>query len=125
MADWMDLAQDALAAGRAIQRQHARSSVSRYYYAVYSAMSFALARTPGIRFATGREGPSHEALPRLADHLRMDKRARKRLKHVLRTLYYARLDADYRPSRQVAFGESWRAARDTSTALRILQGERP
>jgi uncharacterized protein (UPF0332 family) len=100
---WRDLAYEALLAAK-VCTAHPRASVSRSYYAAYSAVAQALVDSKGVRFKSEREGPSHEGLTELVkNHLIqvLNKDVIRQVCRVINRLYQARLDADYFPSRDV------------------------
>lgn len=79
--------------------------MSRSYYAAYSFLAAALVLNPSVSFAEDREGPQHEPLSDLvASHLKhyLAPTARSRTRIGIRTLYEARLIADYRPRAAVS-----------------------
>lgn len=103
MATWTELSVDSFESAKTLlERKRMRSSVSRAYYAAYSAITFELARTRGVTFAHGRNNPSHEQLPALIRHnlnrRRFPDPARRDLNKALRRLRFARVEADYVPS---------------------------
>jgi len=109
MATWAELSRESFRAARmAMQNGYYRSSVSRAYYSAYAAVTQALVDRK-ISFAVGRQGPGHEQLATLVDgnlgKLRGAKRVRanerRLIKANLNMLHENRLDADYRPTRDV------------------------
>jgi uncharacterized protein (UPF0332 family) len=76
--------------------EHWRSSVSRSYYAAYSAVTSRL-NERGVSFPHGWNNPGHEQLPNLILHnLTLPINIRRRLKQWIEFLRNAREDADYR-----------------------------
>jgi uncharacterized protein (UPF0332 family) len=103
MATWAELSADSFESAKTLlEDKQMRSSVSRAYYAAYSATTFELSRTSGVTFAHGRNNPSHEQLPALVRHNlnrhRFSNAARRDLNTALRRLRFARVEADYVPS---------------------------
>lgn len=100
--EWLQVAEDALSSATELRElKRYRSSVSRSYYAAYSFLASALVLEQSVQFRDGREGPEHEPLSDLvAVHLRraFAPSALKQVRVGVRTLYGARLEADYRPT---------------------------
>ena len=99
MATWLDLALDNRAAAQELSgKGHYRSSVSRSYYAAYSAVVHLLSGKR-VTYAYGRANPPHEAVAGYMVHslTRPGRRTRERLAKTFRRLMKARVDADYRP----------------------------
>ncbi len=99
MASWEELALDSRAAAQSLQDQgRFRSSVSRSYYAVYSAVVHRLS-SQGLSYAYGRRNPPHEAVPQyvLANLTHLGPRVQREVAKTYRLLMKARVDADYRP----------------------------
>lgn len=104
-----------------------RSCISRAYYAAYTILVHALKESKGVKFAPGREGPSHKDLPKLVENHLANTRNRakmKELKAAIRRLYKARIDADYRFSLLINEDVVRRLLRDVCWIWRELE-ERP
>jgi uncharacterized protein (UPF0332 family) len=115
MATWADLARDnRLAANETFVRRHFRSSISRAYYAIYSAATDALVQQ-GITMPAGQANPKHARLPNLVGHnlTGMSHAVRWQLAGVIEKLYKLRLISDYMP--QVSVDE-----RDARMALGLM-----
>lgn len=91
---------DSLAAAKKLAGTgHVRSSVSRSYYAAYSAVTVQLT-SRGASFPRGWKNPPHEQLLSLIRHnLPLKRQTRGRLRSLMRFLRKSREDADYRPER--------------------------
>ncbi len=99
MATWNEVSLDCLrAAGELMQSGRYRSSVSRAYYAAYSAVTAALSHA-GVAFKDDHDGPSHpNARALIGNHFpKLSRKKRKLLMAAMHRLYESRLDADYRP----------------------------
>ena len=97
MANWQEIGTDIFRAGReALAGNRCRSSVSRFYYAAFSLLTYELART-GVIFRHGRQTPSHaEMTDLITTHFTQFTEARRRAIALLALrLYRLRLDADY------------------------------
>ena len=96
--EWMDIAQDAqAAAGLCLRDRRYRSSISRAYYASFSAVTAALHKA-GIAAPQGRNAWAHAVLPKLIrDHLagRLGRHKTRELNRLIRENYRSRLIADY------------------------------
>jgi len=124
MANWQEIGIDSLRAGReALAGKRCRSSISRFYYAAFSVLTYELART-GVIFRHGRQTPSHAELTDLITvHFTQFTEVRRSAIALLTArLYRLRLDADYldlRLDRRIAE----RAARDAAKLFRYFGGE--
>lgn len=102
---WLQVGESALDAADALYRiGNFRSCVSRAYYAAFAFLASALVRQSGINFREGYEGPEHKPLSDLvANHLgrALSPRDRSPVRLGVRTLYAARVIADYRPREAV------------------------
>lgn len=121
MANWQEIGIDSFRAGReALTGKRYRSSVSRFYYAAFSLLTYELART-GVIFRYGRQTPSHAEMTELIGlHFTQFSEARRSAIALLTArLYRLRLDADYldaRLDRRIAD----RAARDAAKLFRYF-----
>lgn len=97
-AAWNDLSRDALLAARELlQHNRLRSSLSRAYYAAYSAVAQQMA-DHRIAFPRGWNNPSHDQLVRwLANSRNLSLTSRRRLTRAVGLLRNSRENADYRP----------------------------
>lgn len=121
MATWKEIAIDNLAAADALRGSRRwRSSVSRSYYAAYSAVAGEL--DGKATFPHGMKNPPHESLPALVrTHVTMlTPRDRRRLGAILVRLYANRLDADYRPRHTVDEATTLFSLIDATDALKLL-----
>ena len=101
-----------------------RSSVSRAYYAAYSAITSALIRQ-GITLAHDGNNPSHISLPVLVlNNLTfLPLTARFDLNRALRRLYGERVEADYNAAATVNGAINIEALRDMNRILTLLDIE--
>ena len=97
MQSWKNVSWDCLQAAQMLRDKHPRSSISRAYYAAFSAGVWLYWRQQRKPKAGHRETPSHKALPGIIAR-ELNGRAGKDASRELRYLYDARLDADYRTS---------------------------
>ncbi len=122
MAEWDEIAKANLsAAQRLTDGAHARSCVSRSYYAAFAAVAFTLRSL--APFGMGRETPPHHRVTRLIhDHLgeSMGPRRLRELQAMVRRLYNERLNADYRARLTVDGGSALQARRDAHAVCREL-----
>ncbi len=122
MADWSDIARENLEAARRLDEGACfRSSVSRAYFAAFSAATFAL--TGKLTFKPGREAPEHSGLPRLLEACfqNLGVTGLRELKQSMRRLYFQRLNADYRSGRTVDQTSAREARRDAYRVCRYLR----
>jgi uncharacterized protein (UPF0332 family) len=98
MSTWMEMATEARdAAGMCLRMRWYRSSASRAYYAIFSAVMAAL-HNAGARPTPDRHTWPHSKLPDLArDHLkkRFGHKGVQELRRLMRETYKARIGADY------------------------------
>lgn len=125
---WDELAAETLAAARKLNDDgHARSSISRSYFAAYAKFTAVFVGHGGFQFTHGGHNPSHDQLHVLIRNnlpaQRSGKRDRRRLAKLFSGLQKARIDADYAPERTVTSGDSMDALRDVSVAFRLLEDE--
>lgn len=120
-ASWEELSREGYAAARQLfDAGLLRSSVSRAYFAAYSAVTAHLVRR-GVTFARGRGNPPHETLHKLAQaYLPLPGYQRKWLVAIVRRLRVARVEADYIPTsfldRKIGEG----LLHDAAAVLRLL-----
>lgn len=123
MANWDDIARDNLqAAGLLQQAGHYRSSISRSYYAAFSAVTLVLQRSL-CSMPNGWETPQHRDVPQLIEKTLRNRLKRPRLsqlKLAIRRLYRARLEADYRSVVQLRPDVVRDARRDACYVFRML-----
>lgn len=120
-SQWAERSQTCLNAAKLLlDRELFRDSVSRSYYAAYSAAtSYLLARR--VTFAHGWNNPAHEQLPDLIlNNTSLPRSTRIRLNRSLRLLRQAREDADYRPGRFVDRALALDCLHSAIEALQIL-----
>ncbi|MCX7014435.1 MAG: HEPN domain-containing protein [Candidatus Sumerlaeota bacterium] len=126
MATWEELSRDSLLAAQELfRRLRCRSSVSRAYYAAYSAVTAALTKR-GIPQRYDRENPPHEAVPRmirknLGD---LDKERRRKLSQSISVLLKLRIDADYYPGHTIDESVARHGVRMAYSVLNILGVDR-
>jgi len=97
MATWRDIAQDNFRAAHGLyDLKRYRSSVSRFYYAAFSLLTYELVRA-GVVFRLGRRTPAHAELAELITENLTQFTETRRTAIALLTLrlYRSRLDADY------------------------------
>jgi len=119
MATWQEIGSDNFRAGReALAGKRCRSSVSRFYYAAFSLLTYELART-GVIFRHGRQTPSHAELTDLITvHFTQFTEVRRRaIALLVLRLYRLRLDADYTVQR-IDCRTAERAMRDAAKIFR-------
>ena len=98
-----------------------RSSISRSYYAAYSAVTSTLIRQ-GITLGHGGSNPGHAGLPALVVNnlTLLPLTARYDLNKALRRLYRARVEADYAAVIVVDNAAAKRSIRDLARVFQIL-----
>ena len=98
-----------------------RSSISRSYYAAYSAVTSALVRQ-GITLGYGGNNPGHAGLPALVvNNLTLPPpTVRYDLNKALRRLYAARIEADYDPAVRIDELAALAMLRDLSFVYALL-----
>lgn len=122
MATWRDISvQQAQAARQLRGAEVVRPSISRAYYAAYSAATHALHRQ-GIRRFGKHGNPDHGDVPALVLHTmrNADRSSRQALAGCLHRLRASREDADYRPQVSVGAHARFRAIWDMEYALNLL-----
>ena len=100
MPDWKSIAQDNFRdAQKLFEGKRYRSATSRFYYAVFSLMTFELIqRGAKSNFGNGKETPAHIQLHAtlMRDKFtHFSEERREKLSERVRTLYRDRLSADY------------------------------
>lgn len=120
--DWNEIGRNSLSAARLANGSHARSSVSRAYYACHAVLTRALVQA-GYTPSGSRQTPPHAAQANLIGVYFAGKGDRfvRELRAVIRRLYAVRLDADY--NRLASFDKhvSLQAQRDAYRAFRLLE----
>ncbi len=113
------------AAQRLLEAECYRSSVSRSYYAAYSAVTSALVRQ-GITLGHGGNNPGHAGLPVyvLNNLTLLPLVTRFEINKALRRLYRARAEADYVAAATVDNAAARRMLRDLNRVLQLLGIER-
>lgn len=97
MANWQEIGKSNFrAANELYSAGHYRSSVSRFYYAAFSLLTYELTRK-GVTFRAGRQTPAHaEVAELIVAHLTQFTETRRfALVRSTQRLYRLRLDADY------------------------------
>jgi hypothetical protein len=118
---WLDLAREARDAASRLVSENFRSCMSRAYYAACSKVTHELVTTAALTMPANREGPGHPGetgtggIRRLIEtsmpNMQRDKRVK--LSELIGRLYTLRIDADYKPSVDIA-------SRDAREALTIM-----
>jgi len=122
VATWNEISCDNLfAAGEMLRRGRFRSTISRAYYAAFSAATSLLVAR-GFQFVDGRDAPGHEQLPDLLMNNvgQLSVTRRRRAKRSLRSLYRARIEADYRLNVTIDRQMARDAVHEASSVLREL-----
>ena len=125
-ARWRAISRDSRkAAQRLLEAGCYRSSVSRAYYAAYSAITSALIQQ-GITLGYGGNNPGHAGLPGyvLNNLTSLSLVSRFEINKALRRLYRGRAEADYVATAIVDFAAAKRSARDLGRVLQLLGVER-
>jgi len=121
MATWQEIGQDNFRTAQDLyEMKHYRSSVSRFYYAAFSLLTYELARS-GVVFRMGRRTPAHAELAELVmENLTQFSEARRTaITLVTLRLYRSRLDADYSDQR-IDRKAAERAMRDAGKLFRYF-----
>ncbi len=121
MATWQEIGQDNLRTAHDLyDMKQYRSSVSRFYYAVFSLLTYELARS-GVVFRMGRQTPAHAELADLIVENLTQFSETRRTAIALTTLrlYRLRLDAYYSDQR-VDRRAAERAMRDAGRLFRYF-----
>ncbi len=98
MATWQEIGQDNFEAARELYiNGRYRSSVSRFYYAAYAALTGEPLKT-SFQPKSDREAPDHAHMPEwIKNYLtRFSPRQRADMAKLIRQLYEARIGADYK-----------------------------
>lgn len=118
MATWDDLSRDAmLAATDLLRNDHVRSSMSRAYYAAYSAVAARMAKEAAT-FPHGWNNPSHDQIVRWLTFARQ--RLPRQAVTAVRRLRFGRETADYRPRATLTRADAVRSIRDADLVLRAM-----
>ena len=98
---WNDISRDALRAATVLHDKHPRSSISRAYYAAFSAAVWLKWQQHGVPEVGRRETPPHREMPQLIEKLLRAKgrRIARDCRQAMVVLYTYRLDADYQSRR--------------------------
>lgn len=121
MVTWQEIGQENFRAARDLYGlKHYRSSVSRFYYAAFSLLTYELARS-GLVFRMGRQTPAHAELVELiTENLSQFSEIRRTAIALLTLrLYRSRLDADYF-DRRIDRRTAEKAMRDTEKLFRYF-----
>ena len=123
MATWQEIGQDNFRAGRELyQRGRYRSSVSRFYYSVFSSLTHELI-SAGVIFGEGHEAPTHKELPKLVNiHLSLATAQKADSIAIIRRVYATRITADYQ-RRTIDEAITREVMRDTAKLFRYLKVE--
>lgn len=121
MATWQQLAADNIRVAHLLfDQKEYRSSITRAYYAVYSAITSELVNRQVI-FARGWNNPSHDQLVRLIQRAGFVKETRRGMGSTILFLRRAREDADYRPTVTVDRETNLKCLRMAAALLRDLE----
>ena len=120
--EWNEIGRDNLRAARRARNEHARTAVSRAYYAFHAVLTDALVAA-GYELAPNRQTPPHAAQPNLIGEHFGSKGMQfvRDLRAIYRRLYAARLDADYNRRASVDPAVSLQAIRDAHRAFLLLE----
>lgn len=121
MATWQEIGQDNFRAARDLYgSKHYRSSVSRFYYAAFSLLTYELARG-GVVFRLGRQTPAHAELAELIieNLTQFSETRRTAIAMLTLRLYRSRLDADYLDQR-IDRAAAEKAMRDAERLFRYF-----
>ena len=112
------------AAQRLLDGGYFRASISRSYYAAYSAVTARLVQNQ-VAFPQGWSSPRHRDLPGYIQSTltALPEYKRKQVKAYVRYLRIARVDADYVPSASLDRRAALEALRRASSVLRELEVE--
>jgi uncharacterized protein (UPF0332 family) len=117
---WTEVGRNCRAAAQLLKEHHPRSSVSRAYYAAFSALNDRLLRHKGppLRYETHL----HQQIPDLieAHLLKGSIKSRRALRTTIVRLYKARLEADYKLTRSIDDSVALNALRDAKSVFRVL-----
>jgi uncharacterized protein (UPF0332 family) len=124
VATWEEMSRDSMqAARRLLAEGHFRSSISRAYYAAYTALSGELVRRT-VRFTHGWNNPSHDQVTALIRNgLALAPETRRQMSRAIRRLRVAREDADYRPGAGVDRALALACIHDAIRILVALEGK--
>lgn len=126
MAEWMDMARDALkAAGQCLRHGCYRSSVSRSYYAMLAAVTAALLNS-GLTPPARRDTWSHPKLQELVIEAlakTLSLRHGRQIRKWLSGAYKSRIDADYKRTVTVNETTARRQLSDATAVIRRLEAE--
>ena len=123
MGTWADISVECEVAAKQLLRSGCyRSSTSRAYYAVYSAITDRLVAA-GVVPETDADNPSHKSLPEMIESNVPGLRSwqRRDLKTSTRRLYQLRIDADYRARALVAIAEATESLAEMGFSLRLVR----
>ncbi|MCC6444551.1 MAG: HEPN domain-containing protein [Armatimonadetes bacterium] len=122
LATWEEIGLDSnKAALKMMQAGHLRSSVSRFYYAAYSAATGRLTER-GVAFPEGWHNPRHERLSMLTrHHLDLPKDRIRVIVQSVSRLYKYRISADYRSGESFQLSDVRNCSRDALSILRELE----
>jgi uncharacterized protein (UPF0332 family) len=116
---WSEISRDALQAATVLHDKHPRSSISRAYYAAFSAAVWLMWQQHGVPVAGKRETPQHREMPKLLEQLLYKKgqRISRDCRQAMRLLYNYRLNADYQSSRGHYYANDARNARILASSV--------
>lgn len=124
---WEGMSRDSYRAGKILMDKGCwRSSVSRFYYAAYSASASYLLEKRKLRrvaFSHQWKNPSHgdvEALLRMYTKDIFRKPVREQLIQAFSRLLKARVDADYRKHEDIGMEKASKASHDAGLVINLL-----
>ena len=116
LAAWSEISRDNWRAAQALQERSPRSSVSRAYYAAFSALTQKFAHKR-LSFS-GKESPRHRDIPDLVNRVFPSKARAGEIRRNIRALNAMRLNADYSARRSTDIQSAKEAIRSSAIVLR-------
>ena len=116
LAAWSEISRDNWKAAQALRERYPRSSVSRAYYAAFSALTQKFAHK---RLAfSGKESPRHRDIPDMVNQAFSSRDRAGEIRRNIRALYAMRLNADYSAGRSTDAQAAREAIRSSAVVLR-------
>ncbi len=122
MDSWHDLSDESRRAAQLLYREGMyRNSISRSYFAAYAAVTSELEGK--VTFPQGRGNPPHAGLTKYVQNALtgLPQGVRRDIRHRLRTLYRARISADYLPAACCDEQAAKQALRDAASIVKQLE----
>ncbi|MGC8623841.1 MAG: HEPN domain-containing protein [Phycisphaerae bacterium] len=116
MAAWSEISLNNWKAAQALRERYPRSSVSRAYYAAFSALTQAFA-DKRLSFP-GKQSPRHRDIPGMVNQVFSSKARAGEIRRNIRALYAMRLNADYSAGRSTDAESAKEAIRSSVIILR-------